>query len=175
MMKTLLPWQQGIPVDLTCIYVRMKFVSLWCGHACDVCSSQGLVVVWELHVERRGRPERACTSWEHRGQTVTSLCWDTATLRVFAGDVGGKVSCVRAGSSKLGKVKENLFVNLNCHLYIFICLSVLVFMCCVVCMIGLSVCHLPCSDHHYSGLTCRSAGLHGRTPCDLVSKPLLSV
>ncbi|XP_057183422.1 Hermansky-Pudlak syndrome 5 protein isoform X2 [Triplophysa rosa] len=68
-----------------------------------VATSQGLVVVWELHVERRGRPERACASWEHRGQTVTSLCWDTATLRVFAGDVGGKVSCVRAGSSKLGK------------------------------------------------------------------------
>uniref|UniRef100_A0A672K2K9 HPS5-like beta-propeller domain-containing protein n=1 Tax=Sinocyclocheilus grahami TaxID=75366 RepID=A0A672K2K9_SINGR len=39
----------------------------------------------------------------HRGQTVTSLCWDTVALRVFAGDVGGKVSCVRAGSSKLGK------------------------------------------------------------------------
>lgn len=66
--------------------------------------SQGLVVVWELHLERRGRPERACTSWEHRGQTLTALCWDTAALRVFAGDAGGKVSSVRAGSSKLGKV-----------------------------------------------------------------------
>uniref|UniRef100_A0A8C2GBR8 Hermansky-Pudlak syndrome 5 protein homolog n=1 Tax=Cyprinus carpio TaxID=7962 RepID=A0A8C2GBR8_CYPCA len=68
-----------------------------------MCPSQGLVVVWELHLERRGRPERVSVSWEHRGQTVTSLCWDTAALRVFAGDVGGKVSCVRAGSSKLGK------------------------------------------------------------------------
>ncbi len=74
----------------------------WC-----VCPSQGLVVVWELHLERRGRPERVSVSWEHRGQTVTSLCWDTAALRVFAGDVGGKVSCVRAGSSKLGKVQEH--------------------------------------------------------------------
>ncbi|CAM4733822.1 unnamed protein product [Leuciscus chuanchicus] len=64
---------------------------------------QGLVVVWELHLERRGRPERVCVSWEHRGQTLTSLCWDTVALRVFAGDVGGKVSCVRAGSAKLGK------------------------------------------------------------------------
>ncbi|TRY95993.1 hypothetical protein DNTS_002156 [Danionella cerebrum] len=68
-----------------------------------VATSQGLVVVWELHLERRGRPERASVSWEHRGQGITSLCWDTTTLRVFAGDTGGKVSCVRAGSSKHGK------------------------------------------------------------------------
>nr|XP_055048605.1 Hermansky-Pudlak syndrome 5 protein [Misgurnus anguillicaudatus]XP_055048606.1 Hermansky-Pudlak syndrome 5 protein [Misgurnus anguillicaudatus] len=68
-----------------------------------VATSQGLVVVWELQLERRGRPERTGVSWEHRGQTVTSLCWDTTALRVFAGDVGGKVSCVRSGSSKHGK------------------------------------------------------------------------
>uniref|UniRef100_A0A8C8IP58 Hermansky-Pudlak syndrome 5 protein homolog n=1 Tax=Oncorhynchus tshawytscha TaxID=74940 RepID=A0A8C8IP58_ONCTS len=69
-----------------------------------VATSQGLVVVWELQLERRGRPERVSVSWEHRGQTLTSLCWDTAALRVFAGDKGGKVSFLRAGSSKLGKV-----------------------------------------------------------------------
>ncbi|XP_048113755.1 Hermansky-Pudlak syndrome 5 protein isoform X1 [Alosa alosa] len=68
-----------------------------------VATSQGVVVVWELQLERRGRPERACVSWEHRGQAVTALCWDTAALRVFAGDAGGKVSFIRAASSKLGK------------------------------------------------------------------------
>ncbi|KAK5927908.1 hypothetical protein CgunFtcFv8_013016 [Champsocephalus gunnari] len=68
-----------------------------------VATSQGLVVVWELQLERRGRPERVSVSWEHRGQTITSLCWDTSTLRVFVGDTGGKVSLLRAGSSKLGK------------------------------------------------------------------------
>ncbi|XP_030646125.1 BLOC-2 complex member HPS5 [Chanos chanos] len=68
-----------------------------------VATSQGVVVVWELQLERRGRPERACVSWEHRGQAITALCWDNSTLRVFAGDAGGKVSFVRAGSSKLGK------------------------------------------------------------------------
>ncbi|XP_010792750.1 Hermansky-Pudlak syndrome 5 protein [Notothenia coriiceps] len=46
---------------------------------------------------------KAGVSWEHRGQTITSLCWDTSTLRVFVGDAGGKVSFLRAGSSKLGK------------------------------------------------------------------------
>uniref|UniRef100_A0A7N8YBV1 Hermansky-Pudlak syndrome 5 protein homolog n=1 Tax=Mastacembelus armatus TaxID=205130 RepID=A0A7N8YBV1_9TELE len=66
-------------------------------------TSQGLVVVWELQLERRGRPERVSVSWEHRGQAITALCWDTGTFRVFVGDSGGKVSCLRAGSSKLGK------------------------------------------------------------------------
>uniref|UniRef100_A0A3Q4AB43 HPS5-like beta-propeller domain-containing protein n=1 Tax=Mola mola TaxID=94237 RepID=A0A3Q4AB43_MOLML len=45
-----------------------------------------------------------CVSCEHRGQAITALCWDTSTLRVFVGDSGGKVSFLRAGSSKLGKV-----------------------------------------------------------------------
>ncbi|XP_046890458.1 Hermansky-Pudlak syndrome 5 protein isoform X2 [Hypomesus transpacificus] len=68
-----------------------------------VATSQGLLVVWELQLERRGRPERVSVSWEHRAQAVTSLCWDTTALRVFVGDAGGKVSFLRAGSSKLGK------------------------------------------------------------------------
>ncbi|KAM4618973.1 BLOC-2 complex member HPS5 [Polymixia lowei] len=68
-----------------------------------VATSQGLVVVWELQLERRGRPERVSVSWEHRGQSIASLCWDTSTLRVFVGDTGGKVSFLRVGSSKLGK------------------------------------------------------------------------
>ncbi|KAM3609547.1 uncharacterized protein V6R79_016681 [Siganus canaliculatus] len=68
-----------------------------------IATSQGLVVVWELQLERRGRPERVSVSWEHRGQAITALCWDTSVLRVFVGDSGGKVSYLRAGSSKLGK------------------------------------------------------------------------
>uniref|UniRef100_A0A8D3API6 Hermansky-Pudlak syndrome 5 protein homolog n=1 Tax=Scophthalmus maximus TaxID=52904 RepID=A0A8D3API6_SCOMX len=69
-----------------------------------VATSKGLVVVWELQLERRGRPERVSVSWEHRGQAITALCWDTSTLRVFVGDSGGKVSFLRAGSSKLAFV-----------------------------------------------------------------------
>ncbi|XP_068579816.1 Hermansky-Pudlak syndrome 5 protein isoform X2 [Cebidichthys violaceus] len=68
-----------------------------------VATSQGLVVVWELQLERRGRPERVSVSWEHRGLAITALCWDTSMLRVFVGDTGGKVSFLRAGSSKMGK------------------------------------------------------------------------
>uniref|UniRef100_A0A3Q3BFD8 Hermansky-Pudlak syndrome 5 protein homolog n=1 Tax=Kryptolebias marmoratus TaxID=37003 RepID=A0A3Q3BFD8_KRYMA len=66
-------------------------------------TTQGLVVVWELQLERRGLPERVSLSWEHRGHNITSLCWDTGALRVFVGDSAGKVSYLRAGSSKLGK------------------------------------------------------------------------
>lgn len=74
------------------------------------------MVVWELQLERRGRPERVSVSWEHRGHAVTSLCWDTSTLRVFVGDSGGKVSFLRAGSSKLGKVMPTWLFFFTCLL-----------------------------------------------------------
>ncbi|XP_051979413.1 BLOC-2 complex member HPS5-like [Xyrauchen texanus] len=93
--KLILTHKEGSITQVACCPHDDDFIA--------VTTSQGVVVVWELLLERRGRPERASVSWEHRGQTVTSLCWDTAALRVFAGDVVGKVSCVRAGSSKHGK------------------------------------------------------------------------
>ncbi|NXL28341.1 HPS5 protein, partial [Glaucidium brasilianum] len=67
------------------------------------CSSQGLVVVWELNQERRGKPERIYVSSEHKGRKVTALCWDTAALRVFVGDHVGKVSAIKINTSKQGK------------------------------------------------------------------------
>lgn len=69
------------------------------------CYSQGLVVVWELNQERRGKPERIYVSSEHKGRKVTALCWDTAALRVFVGDHVGKVSAIKINTSKQGKVK----------------------------------------------------------------------
>ncbi|XP_075423794.1 BLOC-2 complex member HPS5 isoform X1 [Ascaphus truei] len=68
-----------------------------------VATSQGLVAVWELNQERRGKPERVYVSSEHRGRMVTALCWDTAVLRVFVGDHLGKVSAIKLNSSKQGK------------------------------------------------------------------------
>ncbi|KAM9147561.1 BLOC-2 complex member HPS5 isoform 2-T5 [Pangshura tecta] len=68
-----------------------------------VATSQGLVVVWQLNQERRGKPERIYVSTEHKGKKVTSLCWDTATLRVFVGDHVGKVSAIKINTSKQGK------------------------------------------------------------------------
>ncbi|XP_049746557.1 BLOC-2 complex member HPS5 isoform X2 [Elephas maximus indicus] len=68
-----------------------------------VATSQGLVVVWELNQERRGKPERIYVSSEHKGRKVTALCWDTAILRVFVGDHVGKVSAIKLNSSKQAK------------------------------------------------------------------------
>ncbi|XP_041585949.1 Hermansky-Pudlak syndrome 5 protein isoform X1 [Vulpes lagopus] len=68
-----------------------------------VATSQGLVVVWELNQERRGKPERIYVSSEHKGRKVTALCWDTAILRVFVGDHMGKVSAIRLNTSKQTK------------------------------------------------------------------------
>ncbi|XP_068004376.1 BLOC-2 complex member HPS5 isoform X1 [Melanerpes formicivorus] len=68
-----------------------------------VATSSGLVVVWELNQERRGKPERIYVSSEHKGRKVTALCWDTAALRVFVGDHVGKVSAIKINTSKQGK------------------------------------------------------------------------
>ncbi|XP_001505011.3 BLOC-2 complex member HPS5 isoform X1 [Equus caballus] len=68
-----------------------------------VATSQGLVVVWELNQERRGKPERIYMSSEHKGRKVTALCWDTAILRVFVGDHMGKVSAIKLNTSKQAK------------------------------------------------------------------------
>ncbi|CAN2391027.1 Hermansky-Pudlak syndrome 5 [Pristimantis euphronides] len=77
-----------------------------CPHDDDfvaVATSQGVVVVWELNQERRGKPERIYVSSEHKGRKVTALCWDSAVLRVFVGDHVGKVSAIKLNSSKQGK------------------------------------------------------------------------
>ncbi|KAG8547209.1 hypothetical protein GDO81_028840 [Engystomops pustulosus] len=77
-----------------------------CPHDDDfvaVVTSQGIVVVWELNQERRGKPERIYVSSEHKGRKVTALCWDSAVLRLFVGDHVGKVSAIKLNSSKQGK------------------------------------------------------------------------
>ncbi|KAK9410060.1 Hermansky-Pudlak syndrome 5 protein like [Crotalus adamanteus] len=80
-----------------------------------VATSQGLVVVWELNQERRGKPERIYVSSEHKGRKVTALCWDTNALRVFVGDHVGKVSVIKINSSKQGKA-ATAFVMFPIHI-----------------------------------------------------------
>ncbi|NXS12078.1 HPS5 protein, partial [Neodrepanis coruscans] len=81
--------------------VRIKFTKMGLGERHYF--NQGLVVVWELNQERRGKPERIYVSSEHKGRKVTALCWDTAALRVFVGDHVGKVSAIKINTSKQGK------------------------------------------------------------------------
>uniref|UniRef100_A0A8C5L6A0 HPS5-like beta-propeller domain-containing protein n=1 Tax=Jaculus jaculus TaxID=51337 RepID=A0A8C5L6A0_JACJA len=70
------------------------FLSHWEGTVSQIS------LVWELNQERRGKPERIYVSSEHKGRTVTALCWDTALLRVFVGDHVGKVSAIKLNTSK---------------------------------------------------------------------------
>ncbi|XP_037109390.1 Hermansky-Pudlak syndrome 5 protein [Syngnathus acus] len=93
--RLILTHKEGSITQVSCCPHDEEFIA--------VATSQGLVVVWELQLERRGRPERVSVSWEHRGQNITALCWDTNTFKVYVGDSAGKVSFLRAGSSKLGK------------------------------------------------------------------------
>ncbi|XP_077372756.1 BLOC-2 complex member HPS5 isoform X1 [Festucalex cinctus] len=93
--RLILTHKEGSITQVSCCPHNEDFIA--------VATSQGVVVVWELQLERRGRPERVSVSWEHRGQNITALCWDTNALKVFVGDSAGKVSFLRAGSSKMGK------------------------------------------------------------------------
>lgn len=131
-MKTSLPLRQGekstqcdvslkraiVTSKLSSSFTAVSLFQLLSAHSVrlsvSLCCSQGLVVVWELQLERRGRPERVSVSWEHRGQAITALCWDTSTLRVFVGDSAGRVTFLRAGSSKLGKVGTASITSLMC-------------------------------------------------------------
>lgn len=86
-----------------CTFFTIAKNLLLCLNTC----SQGLVVVWELNQERRGKPERIYVSSEHKGRKVTALCWDTAILRVFIGDHMGKVSAIKLNTSKQAKVRAS--------------------------------------------------------------------
>ncbi|NWH38329.1 HPS5 protein, partial [Chloropsis hardwickii] len=85
------------------IHFRMSDLCFSNSYFLTAAANQGLVVVWELNQERRGKPERIYVSSEHKGRKVTALCWDTATLRVFVGDHVGKVSAIKINTSKQGK------------------------------------------------------------------------
>ncbi|NXO03003.1 HPS5 protein, partial [Rhinopomastus cyanomelas] len=98
-------WKQRLFLTHKCFTVTNKMLGhLFLNCICFFNScSQGLVVVWELNQERRGKPERIYVSSEHKGRKVTALCWDTAALRVFVGDHVGKVSAIKINTSKQGK------------------------------------------------------------------------
>lgn len=141
-----------------------------CSPSLSLCRSQGLVVVWELQLERRGRPERVSVSWEHRAQAITALCWDTSALRVFVGDSTGRVTFLRAGSSKLGKVGGD---RLHDKFYaLWICRVQRADFFCVL-PAGVSVCHVSHPDCHHRGLQGGAAGLSRRPPAGVLPEPLL--
>jgi hypothetical protein len=58
--------------------------------------SSGVVVVVDLHIEKRTKPDKLRISTEHKGATVTALFWDER--RVFVGDNNGLVTAINAGT-----------------------------------------------------------------------------
>ncbi|XP_023575101.1 Hermansky-Pudlak syndrome 5 protein [Octodon degus] len=93
--RLLLSHREGAIAQVACCSHDDNYVA--------VATSQGLVVIWELNQEHRGKPERIYVSSEHKGRKVTALCWDTAILRVFIGDHAGKVSAIKLNTSKQTK------------------------------------------------------------------------
>ena len=64
-------------------------------------TSLGFVIAWELNIDQREQPERLVVSTAHRNVQVTCLQWDSASLRLFAGDDKGRVSQTNADSRKV--------------------------------------------------------------------------
>ncbi|XP_041351776.1 Hermansky-Pudlak syndrome 5 protein-like [Gigantopelta aegis] len=62
--------------------------------------SSGQVIVMELNIDRRCKPERLRLSTDHVGFTVTALHWDTSSSKLFIGDSVGKISVAYIPSSK---------------------------------------------------------------------------
>ncbi len=66
-------------------------------------NSFGFVIAWELNIDKRDQPERLVISTAHRNVQVTSLQWDSASLRLFSGDNKGRVTQTNADSRKVCK------------------------------------------------------------------------
>ena len=66
--------------------------------------SQGLVIVWELNIERREHSERLAVSSAHRNGQVTALIWDVNSQRIFSGDDHGRITFLNAYHRKVSKI-----------------------------------------------------------------------
>ncbi|KAL8614338.1 hypothetical protein ACOMHN_007676 [Nucella lapillus] len=62
--------------------------------------SSGQVVVMEMNIERRCKPERLRQTTDHVGAMVTAMVWDSASSSLFVGDCTGKVTHINVPTSK---------------------------------------------------------------------------
>ncbi|XP_076449965.1 uncharacterized protein LOC143286311 [Babylonia areolata] len=62
--------------------------------------SSGQVVVMEMNIERRSKPERLRQTLDHLGTMVTAMVWDSASSSLFVGDCTGKVTHINVPTSK---------------------------------------------------------------------------
>ncbi|XP_022082544.1 uncharacterized protein LOC110974905 isoform X2 [Acanthaster planci] len=66
-----------------------------------LATSQGVVITWELNIERRTKSERLAVSSAHRNGVVTAMIWDTASERLFSGDSHGRVTFLNVYHRKM--------------------------------------------------------------------------
>ncbi|ELU10100.1 hypothetical protein CAPTEDRAFT_187261 [Capitella teleta] len=83
------------------------------GAALAYATSSGVVVIVDLHLEKRTKPEKLRVTTDHKGASVTALCWDER--RVFVGDSNGLVTAVNSGTkaSDLLKVPSEVIMRLD--------------------------------------------------------------
>ncbi len=61
--------------------------------------SKGIVVILELRLDRRQKPERLRTTGDHKGSAITAIKWNEIGNRLYIGDDSGKVSVAKISSS----------------------------------------------------------------------------
>lgn len=69
-------------------------------HGALSCRS-GQVVVMEINIEKRQKPERVRLTSDHVGCTVTCLQWGGHNSKLFVGDNVGKITVCYIPSSKV--------------------------------------------------------------------------
>ncbi|EDV29514.1 uncharacterized protein TRIADDRAFT_51944 [Trichoplax adhaerens] len=91
-----------------------------------VGTRDGLIYIWQLNLNTKLKPKLLCIEKEHQGATITALCWDQQSTRVFTGDDKGKVSITKFPVGKASRLlslsssvaimrNENYIVQLDFH------------------------------------------------------------
>ncbi|XP_025087276.1 Hermansky-Pudlak syndrome 5 protein-like [Pomacea canaliculata] len=85
-----------------------------------LADSSGQVIVMELNIERRIRPERVRQTTDHVGATVTAMLWDNSSSSLFVADSLGKVTLINVSASKaktLFTIPSETIVRLDSSVY----------------------------------------------------------
>ncbi|XP_033126305.1 Hermansky-Pudlak syndrome 5 protein-like [Anneissia japonica] len=64
-------------------------------------TNNGLVVIWQLNIANRKKPDLLITSFAHKGSCITCLKWNDTSQKLYSGDIKGKVTVTNAFSRKV--------------------------------------------------------------------------
>ncbi|CAB3997060.1 Hermansky-Pudlak syndrome 5 [Paramuricea clavata] len=66
--------------------------------------SSGHVAIWELNFDKREASQLVKKTDEHKGSTVTSICWNSSSTKLFIGDSKGCISALEVSTGKIRRV-----------------------------------------------------------------------